>query len=126
MRIGSGGVRPTLLEMESEQRRSTLEQYLREQVARVLRNSSTMLNLYEPLTSFGLDSLMTMELKNQLEEELELGIPIAMLLQDPSIRELTTHLLEQLAGGDNPDPPADPPLPPLPPTPPPPQHPPPP
>jgi aryl carrier-like protein len=113
MRIRSGGLRPTLLEMESEQRRSTLEQYLREQVARVLRNSSTMLNAYEPLTSFGLDSLMTMELKNQLEEDLELGIPIAMLLQDPSIRELTTHLLEQLAGGDDSDPTADLPLPPI-------------
>jgi hypothetical protein len=50
----------------------------------------------QPLTALGLDSLMAIELKNQLEFELAIRISIVMFLQGPSIAQFATQLLDQL------------------------------
>ena len=78
------------------ERLSLLEQYLSEQVAAVLRVPAERLDIEQPLTTLGLDSLMAIELKNRIEQALGVRVPIVTFLQGPSIAQFASQLLEQL------------------------------
>ena len=45
--------------------------------------------MQQPLTKLGIDSLMAVELKNRVEIDLELTIPVTALLQGPSLAQLS-------------------------------------
>jgi acyl carrier protein len=90
-------IRNTLLAEEPKRRQRLLEEYCSEEVARVLRLPVSKLDVYQPLTSLGLDSLMAVELKNRLEVDLGLVVPMVSILQDPNVVQLSTLLLEQLS-----------------------------
>ncbi len=90
-------IRAALLAAESEpQRRSVLGSYLQQQVSQVLGMSATRFDEQTPLASLGLDSLMAVELKNRIETNLGVQLPIATLLQSPKIGELVEELLAQV------------------------------
>jgi len=93
--------RTDLLAEPSEKRQTTLESYLKNEIARVVRISSQKIKLDQPLTSMGIDSLMAIEMKNTIEGRLGVTLPIALLLQGPSIRDLSAHILPQLLSGDS-------------------------
>jgi acyl carrier protein len=86
----------TLLSADQKERRQLLESYLCKQVAGVLRLSATKIDILQPLTALGLDSLMAIELKNRIELELGVRIPIITFLQGPSIAEFAGQVLDQL------------------------------
>ncbi|GHO45000.1 beta-ketoacyl reductase [Ktedonospora formicarum] len=86
----------TITHAVGSERLPLMEQYLSQQVAGVLRVPVERIDLDQPLTTLGLDSLMAIELKNRIEQELQVRIPIVTFLQGPSIRQLATQLLEQL------------------------------
>jgi acyl carrier protein len=81
----------------AEQRQHILEHYLTERVSSVLRLPMERMDIQQPLTALGLDSLMAIELKNSLEHELEIRIPIVTFLQGPSITQFASQLRNQLA-----------------------------
>jgi acyl transferase domain-containing protein/NADPH:quinone reductase-like Zn-dependent oxidoreductase/ubiquinone/menaquinone biosynthesis C-methylase UbiE/acyl carrier protein len=91
-------LRDVVMAAPATERLSLLEAGLQEQVARVLGMASTALELERPLTAIGLDSLMSVELKSRLEQELRVSLPTVELLRDPSIRQLAQVLLRQLSG----------------------------
>jgi amino acid adenylation domain-containing protein/thioester reductase-like protein len=86
----------TLLNTELTKRQIVLEEFLQEQVARVLGMESSSLGFNQPLDTLGLDSLMAMELKSALETRLGVNIPVASLLQGPTISGLVREALENL------------------------------
>jgi NAD(P)-dependent dehydrogenase (short-subunit alcohol dehydrogenase family)/acyl carrier protein len=88
--------RETLMAAAPEQRQALIESYLQEQVSKVLGIPPSRLDVYRPLNTLGLDSLMAVELKNRAEAALGVTIPVTSLLQGPSIAELATTLLNQL------------------------------
>jgi acyl carrier protein len=67
-----------------------------EQIARVLRCSPSKIDVHQPLTRLGIDSLMAVELKNRVEVDLELTVPVTALLQGPSLSQLSARLVSQL------------------------------
>ncbi|MBO0791012.1 MAG: SDR family NAD(P)-dependent oxidoreductase, partial [Ktedonobacteraceae bacterium] len=79
-----------------EERLQLVETYLCEKVADVLRLPATNIDVQQPVTTLGLDSLMSIELKNKVELELGIHIPIVTLLQGPSIHQFATQVLAQL------------------------------
>ncbi|MDZ7286762.1 MAG: amino acid adenylation domain-containing protein [candidate division KSB1 bacterium] len=89
--------REQLLAAEPAQRREMLAAYLQGQIARVRGVPVTKISRQQPLNAMGLDSLMAIELKNTLDADLKMPLPIATLLQGPSISELAAQLLAQLA-----------------------------
>ena len=67
---------------------------LRSRLAQVLRTEPDRVEIDRPLNTLGLDSLMAIELKNGVESDLGLILPLASLLQGPTLHDLADRLLE--------------------------------
>jgi acyl carrier protein len=85
------------LAAEPAERRQLLHSYLRDQVARVLGLSPSKLDVQQPLSRLGLDSLMAVELKNRIAVDLEVNVPVVKFLQGFSVDQAVTEVLDQLA-----------------------------
>ena len=92
----AGEKRDTLLAAEPMERQRLLQSYLSEQVARVLGLPASQLDVQQPLSNLGLDSLMAVELKNRIAVDLGVNVPIVKFLQGFSVAEAATQILAQL------------------------------
>lgn len=81
-----------LLLAEPEPRRQRLQSYLREAAARVLGLEAARLDVREPLTSLGMDSIMVVELKTEIERTINITVPMVDLFTGT-----VDKLAEQLA-----------------------------
>lgn len=86
----------TLLAVELEERQRLLEEYLGRQAAYVLKLAPSGLDIHEPLTNLGFDSLMAVELKNRIETDLEIVIPMVQFLQGLSTAQLAMVVLDKV------------------------------
>jgi acyl carrier protein len=80
------------------ERQQMLENYLCDQLARVLQLPAGSIDTLKPLNNFGFDSLMALELLNRIETDLKVSIPMAQLLQGRTVAHLTGLLLDKLTG----------------------------
>jgi hypothetical protein len=76
-------LRGRLLESDIEQRQALLREYLTGELARVTGLAASDLNPQQPLSELGMDSLLAMELKNNLERRLAFTLPMAAFLDKP-------------------------------------------
>src|SRR5206468_2119596 len=88
--------RDALLDIEPQERQSMMEAHLLERVARVLKVAPSRLDRQQTLSSLGLDSLMAVELKNDIEVALGVILSMVTILQGPSIVQLAAYILQQL------------------------------
>ncbi|BAY60049.1 amino acid adenylation [Calothrix brevissima NIES-22] len=88
--------RENILEMTSPDRQRQLEIYLQQLVAQTLRLEISQLDIQQPLTTVGLDSLMAVELKNTIETDLDVVLSMTSFLQGDSIAQIANQVLEQL------------------------------
>jgi acyl carrier protein len=89
-------LRRRLLAAPPDEQRRLLESHLAEQVATALRLPLSRLDVHQPITNLGFDSLMAIELRNRIQTDLGVVLPVIQLLQGPSVIQLVTFLLEQL------------------------------
>ncbi len=80
--------------------RALLENHIREQVAQVLGLAVKRVDIHKPLRNMGIDSLMTLELRNRLEASLKLTLPATLVFNYPTIVEMAAHLAEKLGVGE--------------------------
>ncbi len=80
---------------------ASLEILIRDKVARVLGTSSERLDVDKPLLNLGIDSLMAVELRNWIEQELRVNVPIMEVMRSPSLSHLTDLLRELTANTGN-------------------------
>lgn len=80
----------------AKKRQLYLDNYLKTKVAEVLKISPTLIENNKPLREFGIDSLMTLELRNQLEKGLSLSLSPTLLWNYPTIDTLTPFLATKL------------------------------
>ncbi len=88
--------RADLMTADVHKREKLLNHFLCTEISRVVKVPVDKIKLDQPLTSLGIDSLMAIELKNTVESKLDVNLPIATLLQGPSILDLTAEFLPQL------------------------------
>ncbi|CAG0933466.1 nonribosomal peptide synthetase DhbF [Thermoflexales bacterium] len=74
-------------------RQSLLILYLREQAAHILKIAPAQVDLQQPLSALGLDSLTAIELTHQVETDLGVGLSVVDLLQGSDLAQLATHIL---------------------------------
>jgi len=75
-----------------------LEVYLRELVAAAFELPASDIDPRLPLTSMGLESLMAVEVRNEIEADLGISISMVDFVEGPSIADLVTGLLRQITG----------------------------
>lgn len=89
--------RDDLLGTGSANRQPLLQSYFREGLAKILRMPAARLNVQQPLTEIGVDSLMAMEFRTAIQVNLGVTIPLVSFLQGPSLAGLARMVIEQLA-----------------------------
>jgi acyl carrier protein len=94
---GQTSVRQMLLNTDAEARYNLLKGFLAEQVGRIMGYAGDRIDVSESVTNLGMDSLMAVELKNRIEKNVGVVIPMVQLLQGPSIAELAGSVLAHLA-----------------------------
>lgn len=79
-----------LRQQDESGRVKLLEDYFTRELARIMGLEAGNVDPELPLSALGLDSLMAMELKNNLEARLNFSLPMASFVENPSIRSLAT------------------------------------
>ena len=82
-------------------RRQVLIDYIREQLGSVLKLDPTQqLNPQQGFFEMGIDSLMTIELKNRVEADLECSLPSTLFFKYPTLESLAEYLVSKLIQSD--------------------------
>jgi acyl carrier protein len=93
-------LRDVVLRAGAAERLRLLTSYLREQAAGKLGLAPSRVDLESPLPQLGVDSLVAVELRAQIERDLGIVVPVVRLLDGPSVTGLAAWLAEQLSGTD--------------------------
>lgn len=88
-----------LMTARPEEQRGILENYLQRQLARVLNLTPPQIVLNRPITQFGLDSIMAIELQSRVDRDVKVKIPIAQLIMGPTISQLAQQMAEMIVEG---------------------------
>jgi len=97
--------REMLARLDEAPRRTWIESYLLDRAAAVMEMAASRLDAATPLSAVGLDSLYAVQLAHEVEIGLGVELPIATLLEGPTIAELAAELAEKLAVVTAPEPP---------------------
>ena len=91
-------IRRQLQSAAAEERLGLLHNYINAQLSQVLSLDATQSPPFDqPWRELGLDSLMTVELKNRLNRSLGVSIPLETLMQDATTRLLAEMVVQSLA-----------------------------
>ena len=83
--------RQSLSTMEVPERVKSMTDYLATELANIMGMETSDIDIVQPLNTMGLDSLMAIELKNKIEAKLDMGLPMAVFMHDPSVSSLATY-----------------------------------
>ena len=93
----SGGkIRAQLMTLAPAERPALLKSYVAGQIAKVLKVDADKIDPIRQLNELGLDSLTSFELKNRLEGDLGVELPVGKFLQRPTIEGLSLAIVESL------------------------------
>src|SRR5206468_2587071 len=91
------GVRETLLAARpGKGRRDILEEYVREQLARVIGLAPAQVERRQPFNTLGVDSLIALEFRNRLEMGLGLSLSATLAWNYPTVAVLVPHLASRM------------------------------
>ncbi|MEZ5022099.1 MAG: type I polyketide synthase [Chitinophagales bacterium] len=77
--------------------KEAIQQKLKELVGGVVKKAADKINIKTPFKSLGIDSLMSIQLKNKLEAAFEIPISVTSFWTYSNIRDYTKFLIEELA-----------------------------
>jgi polyketide synthase 12/epothilone polyketide synthase D len=90
-----------ILEADQAALPSLLEAYVRDLLARAMGTSPARIDTQQSLRNLGLDSLIAVEVRNRINAELGMNVPLAKFMQnDSSISALSSYVAERLLEGD--------------------------
>jgi myxalamid-type polyketide synthase MxaE and MxaD len=89
--------RAALLAAPADARHDRLCAYLCEQLARTLGVAAAEVDANRPINTMGIDSLMALEMKNRIETELGMAVPVVRFLEGANMSEIARVLVEGLA-----------------------------
>jgi len=96
----SAGLLDELKKLSSAGREALIEDFLRQQLAAILRMEASRMERLAPLRHLGIDSLMSLELRNRLETALGIPLSATLVWSHPTIAAMSKHILSLLAMND--------------------------
>jgi acyl transferase domain-containing protein/acyl carrier protein len=81
---------------EPGERSKMLQAAMQENVAHVLRLPVEQVDSRQPLTDMGIDSLMALELRNRIKNQLNVAVPVVRFLEDVTLLDLVEHVTEKM------------------------------
>lgn len=90
-------IRAWLSAAEPAQQQGILMAYLQRQLARALGAPAARLDPDQSFATLGLDSLKALELKNRIESDLDVEMPLVSFIEQPTLSQLSRVLLGKLA-----------------------------
>ncbi|NEQ65701.1 MAG: SDR family NAD(P)-dependent oxidoreductase, partial [Symploca sp. SIO2D2] len=86
-----------------KEREQMLTDHIQKEAAQVLAIKNYQIDIHRPLNQMGLDSLMSIELRNRIQSQLEVDVPITKFMEGITIAALSNELTQQLNPSDRPD-----------------------
>lgn len=93
---GGGTLADQILAQEAESRPGMLEGLLAAALAKILGTSAEKIATDLSISKIGLDSLMLNQLRNWIQQKLEINYPLMKVAKGPSIQELAAQLLLEI------------------------------
>jgi len=81
-----------------DSRLSVVEQFIAGQVASVFGITADKMDRQTPLAQLGLDSLMAIELKNRIEKDAGIVLPMTEIMHGPNLAQLAQVVLKYVSG----------------------------
>ncbi|KAA3617209.1 MAG: amino acid adenylation domain-containing protein [Calditrichaeota bacterium] len=91
--------REPFLKLSSEEQSSVIQNKIISEVSLVLKISKSKIDLEKAVTQLGLDSIMAIELKNNIERKLNIELGLSVLISGPTINELLSIVLKEIQKG---------------------------
>ncbi len=85
-----------LAQLSPDEQRAFVATRVRERLAKVLQLPADKIELHQSSNQLGIDSLMALELKHELDIEFEVDIPTMQLLKGQSVTQIASWLLEKV------------------------------
>jgi acyl carrier protein len=85
-----------ILEADALQLPILLDIYIRDHVARAIGTSPAQIDSQQSLRNLGLDSLIALEVRNRINADLGVNVPIVKLMQSESVSGLAVYVAERL------------------------------
>ncbi len=97
---GDGALKASILEADSEEQKEMLEEALTGTFARVLGTTAKKLDVTEPTSKYGLDSLMANQIRNWIQSNFGIDYSMMRIMRGPTIEEMTQQILEEMSGAE--------------------------
>ena len=95
---GSGALKATILESKPEEQKEILLGQLKDTIARVLGTTGDKVDTSEPVTKYGLDSLMANQIRNWIQSNLAVDYSMMRIMRGPTMEEMTIQIIDELHG----------------------------
>ena len=95
--IRVGDLREVVLSLTHDERVSWLEHFLKEQLAKALKTPVSRVDTARPLSTFGLDSLLAVELAHRIEKRLGVVAAATAFLRETTLKDLALSIDRELA-----------------------------
>ena len=96
---GSESLLHQIMSQDEDRRVEAVAEKLTVALGRILGTTAKDIDTTTPVTQLGLDSLMLGQLRNWIQQKLEVNYPLMRIAKGPSLNELAEQLLEQLVPG---------------------------
>jgi acyl transferase domain-containing protein/acyl carrier protein len=85
-----------ILEADADAVSSLVEVYIRDHLARAMGSVPSRIDTQKSLPNLGIDSLIAVEVRNRINTDLGVNVPLVKLMQNESIRTLAAFVAERL------------------------------
>lgn len=93
---GNLSLQDQILEAAPEEQQAMLQEKLVEALAKILGTSADRIDIQMSISKIGLDSLMLNQLRNWIQQKLEINYPLMKIAKGPSIAELSEQLIMEI------------------------------
>jgi acyl transferase domain-containing protein/NADPH:quinone reductase-like Zn-dependent oxidoreductase/surfactin synthase thioesterase subunit/NADP-dependent 3-hydroxy acid dehydrogenase YdfG len=98
---GDGALKSLLLAALPENQTEILVLQLKETFARVIGTTANKVDIAEPVTKYGLDSLMANQIRNWIQNNLSVDYSMMRIMRGPTIEEMAGQILAEFTGQDD-------------------------